>query len=252
MIARGFILLGLRASGVRTGFGSLCEDDALLAFVKGERGRELRCTESIPSHLRFPVERRQYERKSKDLRSYFDFLHCGHDENGFPDKASRVQLSLATNHRTNTANIVLSTLTPTPIYSVSINCRSFSIHSLSCDWQVLSHYSNSSEHYIYPLTTVSSPSRTICCYVWRSSLEARNRARSQGLYIFLGKPPLPPRLTVSDASTVRLCRHSRVHRQWSRNAYEVCVVYYHSSAAFHRASPIELGLHTDMASYSDN
>jgi|SRR6266850_6340261 len=34
MIARGFILLGFRASGMRTGCGSLCEDDALLALKK--------------------------------------------------------------------------------------------------------------------------------------------------------------------------------------------------------------------------
>jgi hypothetical protein len=37
MIACGFILLGFKPSGMRTGCGSLCEDDALLAFEKGKR-----------------------------------------------------------------------------------------------------------------------------------------------------------------------------------------------------------------------
>lgn len=57
MIARGFILLGFRPSGMRTGCESLYEDDALLAFKKGERARALGCIKSIPSHLRFPVEK---------------------------------------------------------------------------------------------------------------------------------------------------------------------------------------------------
>ena len=41
MIACGFILLGFRPSGMRTGAGHFYEDDALLAFEKGERARVL-------------------------------------------------------------------------------------------------------------------------------------------------------------------------------------------------------------------
>lgn len=172
------------------------------------------------------------------MRSYFDFLHRGHDSRYGYGKQLSWQRAL---------NATTSSF-PCDPHPVSVNRRSFSIHSLSCDWQVLSPYSNSSELSLYPPTTVSSRSHTICCYVWRSSLEARNRARSQGPY----NHPFPPHLAVSDASTVRLCRHSRIHRQWSRNAHEVGVVYQLSSAASHRASPLELGLRTDMASSSDN
>ena len=136
------------------------------------------------------------------------------------------------------------------LHSVPLNRRSF--FGLSCDWQVSSPHPNSSEHTQNPFFITFNYGITpklqyllLCVEVQLGSVKLCQITRS--VHFLTTASPFD-RIGVS---TVRLCRHSRVHRQWFRNAYEVGVVYHFQSVAFHRAF-IDLGLRTDMASSSDN
>ncbi len=58
MIARGFILLGFRPSGMRTGHGSL-EEGGHTSSLREVRMRKITGERNIPSHLLLPIRGHQ-------------------------------------------------------------------------------------------------------------------------------------------------------------------------------------------------
>jgi len=83
MIARGFILLGFRQSGMRTGWGSLEDNDALLAFGKVRVREDYGPCGAYHLIFDFLSEDVEYiDELEKRERSYFYFLYGSHNCGG--------------------------------------------------------------------------------------------------------------------------------------------------------------------------